>query len=931
MKKAEPTLDSKRKEVEEDHMPSVDRDEEDGPDDSDISPATVIADVIHRRKGRVARKEEGGLRSTAVAESMEAEAEDESESDAEETNRRSTRLRKPNRRYLGWLTHNDSDDAHKSLLLSSPSLRASVTNNASPHSHVHSASHNQPRLCLATPLDAPFARRTRLRPPAGDASQVAELLRFIFLGTIVETGRQMAAKIAEFAADCESVLSSAKISRAQLLACSLRCQGRVSDGRFRVRLIVHYLEHHRVWNESRSFKVVARNAASRPAHSVKKSSSFFRWRGYWMSISKGAAGLTHYDTDSAGAGERAEVALVIALSPARADDIVANHGFTREFYVTSAALPRKQIDVKREPYSGSLLTAYFEQSDLAHDWMLEYLRFSDALINVMDYHISMKQSHRGWGTDPGDLVRYMPAPDSMQRFLFESPRTGRSTWIQGRDYPHWCPELGLHPEVRRVDHLTFVPTSALRLRAFTNLFARLHSSDKQVLADLIECAEAAIRGGRRIQKRPLGQDRHQVPPRAVHPHPALRHQGSDSGGRTRVLDNEEWYKMTGIPHRRGYLLHGAPGTGKSSTVHAIAGELGLEIYFISLANPGIDDYTLAQLIGDTPARCILLIESVRPTAAATRRTGRSQLITRDIDCAFRHATISTTMTTTSTRRNDHYRRAVVTAPPKSAVTLSGLLNVLDSVSSEEGRITFATTNHIANLDAALIRPGRMDVKIKYGLATTEQIEQVFKVFFPAVAAQDTDTAALARHAAAFAAAIPTETYSIAQIQGYLLTKKHDPAGALQGARAWLVAQQEERRALLDAKQQRRAEIARWQRGVDEAYMRGVDAWERVVGEGEAPQAPPTPATSAGSPVDRGAPRDLLVMGEGEAPREPATGSGSPVDRGAPRDIVDLLMWARERPTRACRGPGSPVDGGAPGDIVTSDLLVQQQGNVDSAE
>jgi hypothetical protein len=63
---------------------------------------------------------------------------------------------------------------------------------------------------------------------------------------------------------------------------------------------------------------------------------------------------------------------------------------------------------------------------------MRFQRSSDALTNVMDYHISMKQSHGGWGGGPRDTVRYMPAPDSMERFLFESPRTGRSTWVQGR-------------------------------------------------------------------------------------------------------------------------------------------------------------------------------------------------------------------------------------------------------------------------------------------------------------------------------------------------------------------------------------------------------------------------------------------------------------------------------------------------------------------
>jgi mitochondrial chaperone BCS1 len=35
------------------------------------------------------------------------------------------------------------------------------------------------------------------------------------------------------------------------------------------------------------------------------------------------------------------------------------------------------------------------------------------------------------------------------------------------------------------------------------------------------------------------------------------------------LDSEEWYVRAGVPHRRGYLLYGDPGTGKSSTIHAM--------------------------------------------------------------------------------------------------------------------------------------------------------------------------------------------------------------------------------------------------------------------------------------------------------------------------------------------------------------------------
>ena len=52
------------------------------------------------------------------------------------------------------------------------------------------------------------------------------------------------------------------------------------------------------------------------------------------------------------------------------------------------------------------------------------------------------------------------------------------------------------------------------------------------------------------------------------------------------LRSEQWYHDAGIQHRRNFLLYGPPGCGKTSTVRALAGELDLEIYSLSLGANG---------------------------------------------------------------------------------------------------------------------------------------------------------------------------------------------------------------------------------------------------------------------------------------------------------------------------------------------------------
>ncbi|KAI1794251.1 P-loop containing nucleoside triphosphate hydrolase protein [Ganoderma leucocontextum] len=194
------------------------------------------------------------------------------------------------------------------------------------------------------------------------------------------------------------------------------------------------------------------------------------------------------------------------------------------------------------------------------------------------------------------------------------------------------------------------------------------------------------------------------------------------------LKSEKWYADRGIPFRRGYLLYGVPGSGKSSLIHAIAGELMLDIYVVSLSSSWINDSTLTTLMGRVPARCIVLLEDL--DAAFTRSTSRDT--TGNPEGKSEEKAAEQTTSTSSSRRT----RQKEQLSEVNTLTLSGLLNALDGVAASEGRLLFATTNHLERLDPALSRPGRMDVWIEFKNASKWQAEQLFRNFFPSTDEDD---------------------------------------------------------------------------------------------------------------------------------------------------------------------------------------------------
>lgn len=188
---------------------------------------------------------------------------------------------------------------------------------------------------------------------------------------------------------------------------------------------------------------------------------------------------------------------------------------------------------------------------------------------------------------------------------------------------------------------------------------------------------------------------------------------------------EDWYVARGVPWRRGYLLHGPPGTGKSSVIRSIASELGLGLAILDIGRASLTDDQLSEAMADAPERSVLVFE--------------------DIDAVFRG------------RGSDEAR----------GVSFSGLLNAIDGVAAQEGRALFMTTNHVERLDPALIRAGRADVHAELGLVGSQAARSLFLRFFP-------EDAALADR---FARALGDGRYTPAALQGWLLSHASDAEAA----------------------------------------------------------------------------------------------------------------------------------------------------------
>jgi chaperone BCS1 len=138
----------------------------------------------------------------------------------------------------------------------------------------------------------------------------------------------------------------------------------------------------------------------------------------------------------------------------------------------------------------------------------------------------------------------------------------------------------------------------------------------------------------------------------------------------------------GIPYRRGYLLSGPPGTGKSSLILALASHFELPIYAVPLRGSDTTAERLSALLANCRKPAAILLE--------------------DIDCLK-------VATSRKSNAND-------------SLSMADVLNLIDGIGASEDRILFMTANNPEALDFALTRAGRVDRKFFIDYARDEELQ-----------------------------------------------------------------------------------------------------------------------------------------------------------------------------------------------------------------
>lgn len=170
------------------------------------------------------------------------------------------------------------------------------------------------------------------------------------------------------------------------------------------------------------------------------------------------------------------------------------------------------------------------------------------------------------------------------------------------------------------------------------------------------------------------------------------------------------YEKFGQAYKMGFLFYGPPGTGKTSAIYAISNEYKKNVYY---ANENL-------ILDDFPVK---MLKEIRPG---------SLLVFEDIDLMIKNFVEKRKFKKDDDdKKKEEEKETIKTTMIKAYKNkmLRQFLMILDGYTCLEGVIIIFTTNGDVNdFDKALLRPGRIDHKLKFDYCDKKQVERIYKLF-----------------------------------------------------------------------------------------------------------------------------------------------------------------------------------------------------------
>lgn len=193
------------------------------------------------------------------------------------------------------------------------------------------------------------------------------------------------------------------------------------------------------------------------------------------------------------------------------------------------------------------------------------------------------------------------------------------------------------------------------------------------------------------------------------------------------MNHPEWYEERGIPYTLGILLHGEPGCGKTSLIKALAQETGRHIFDLKLRKTTTQTQLRNLFYND---RITALVDGRYETLIIPQN--QRLYVIEDIDCltpVVLSREYQPPIEEAELPEVDELGRQKPKVSSNEKLNLAFMLNLLDGVLEVPSRMLVCTSNYPGMLDKAFVRPGRMDINIRFEKATKKMIEEMAQHFY----------------------------------------------------------------------------------------------------------------------------------------------------------------------------------------------------------